>query len=128
VKHLTSTADDVGVRRDPMAKFRDVVARLRVDTVHSAPAESHAALDRGDAYEPFWGSTHYALDHEGLHAAPHIGMPAWGSLLSDRDVQDVSAAVVRLGTLDPAIAEAERRRLRAEGAGAGNPAGTKEEP
>jgi mono/diheme cytochrome c family protein len=47
------------------------------------------------------------------HGLRHTGMPAWGTLLSDRDVLDVSAAVTRLGALPPDAAEAERRRLQA---------------
>jgi hypothetical protein len=128
VKHLTPTTDDVGVRRDPMAKFRDVVAWLRVDTVHFLPVERHAALDRNDAYGPFFGSPHYALDHEGLHPSPHIGMPTWGALLFGRDVLDVVTAVTGLGTRPPAVVGAERRRLQAAGAETDDPAGTKEEP
>jgi mono/diheme cytochrome c family protein len=62
------------------------------------------------------------------HGLRHTGMPAWGSLLSDQDVANVSAAVARLGTLAPGAADGERRRLQAEGAGADDPAGTKEEP
>jgi mono/diheme cytochrome c family protein len=45
------------------------------------------------------------------HGLRHTGMPAWGALLSDRDILDVSAAVTRLAVLPPAAADAERRRL-----------------
>jgi mono/diheme cytochrome c family protein len=49
------------------------------------------------------------------HGLRHTGMPAWGTLLSDRDVLDVSAAVTRLAALPPADADAERRRLQTRG-------------
>jgi hypothetical protein len=126
-KHLTPTPDDVGVDRDRMSKFRDVVARLRLETVDFMSGEHGSALDRGAVYELFFGPRHYALDHNGLHAAPHIGMPAWRALLSERDVLDAAAAVTALGTQPPA-AGAERRRLQAVDDEAGDPAGRKEEP
>jgi hypothetical protein len=64
---LTHTTDDEGVRRDRMEEFRDVVSRLRVKTVHFMPGEHDAALDRGDTYQRFFGPTHYAFEHKGLH-------------------------------------------------------------
>jgi hypothetical protein len=64
---LTHTTDDVGVRRDRMAEFRDIVSKLRVKTVHFMPGEHDAALDRGDTYQRYFGPTHYAFDHKGLH-------------------------------------------------------------
>jgi len=64
---LTHTTDDEGVRRERMAEFRDIVSRLEVKTVHFMPGEHDAALDRGDTYQRFFGPTHYAFDHKGLH-------------------------------------------------------------
>jgi len=64
---LTHTTDDEGVRRDRMAEFRDIVSGLQVKTIHFMPGEHDAALDRGDTYQRFFGPTHYAFDHKGLH-------------------------------------------------------------
>jgi hypothetical protein len=64
---LTQTTDDRKVRRDRMAEFRDIVSQLRVKTVRFMPGEHDASLDRGDAYQEFFGDLHYTFDHNGVH-------------------------------------------------------------
>jgi len=48
---LTHTTDDVQVRKDRMAQFKDIVGELKVPTVHFMAGEHDASLDRGDAYQ-----------------------------------------------------------------------------
>jgi hypothetical protein len=64
---LTQTTDDRTVRRDRMAEFRDIVGQLRLKTVRFMPGEHDASLDRGEAYQEFFGDTHYTFDHNGVH-------------------------------------------------------------
>jgi 3',5'-cyclic AMP phosphodiesterase CpdA len=64
---LTHTTDDGRERRRRLAEFRDIVAELKVKTVRFMPGEHDAALDRGQAYAEFFGATHYAFDHKGVH-------------------------------------------------------------
>jgi len=64
---LTQTTDDPSVRRARMAEFRDIVSHLTVKTVRFMPGEHDAALDRGDAYQEFFGEMHYTFDHKGVH-------------------------------------------------------------
>ena len=64
---LTQTTDDPSVRRARMAEFRDIVSHLKVKTVRFMPGEHDAALDRGDAYQEFFGEMHYTFDHKGVH-------------------------------------------------------------
>src|SRR6476646_6233097 len=64
---LTQTTDDRGIRRDRMAEFRDIVSQIRVKTVRFMPGEHDASLDRGDAYQEFFGDLHYTFDHKGVH-------------------------------------------------------------
>jgi len=64
---LTQTTDDRTVRRDRMAEFRDIVSQLRVKTVRFMPGEHDASLDRGDAYQEFFGDLHYVFDHKNIH-------------------------------------------------------------
>ena len=64
---LTHTTDDPKERRRRMAEFRDIVAQLKVKTVRFMPGEHDASLDNGEAFKEFFGATHYAFDHKGVH-------------------------------------------------------------
>jgi len=64
---LTHTTDDPKVRRARMAEFKEIVSQLRVKTVRFMPGEHDASLDRGEAYQEFFGDTHYTFDHQGVH-------------------------------------------------------------
>ena len=64
---LTQTTDDRKIRRDRMAEFRDIVSQLKVKTVRFMPGEHDASLDRGEAYQGFFGDLHYTFDHNGVH-------------------------------------------------------------
>jgi 3',5'-cyclic AMP phosphodiesterase CpdA len=64
---LTHTTDDPQERRRRLGEFRDIVSALRVKTVHFMPGEHDASLDRGAAFQEFFGPTHYSFDHQGVH-------------------------------------------------------------
>jgi len=64
---LTHTTEDAGKRRDRMAEFRDIASALRVKAVHFMAGEHDAALDRGEAYQQYFGELHYSFDHRGVH-------------------------------------------------------------
>jgi 3',5'-cyclic AMP phosphodiesterase CpdA len=64
---LTHTTDNAGIRRDRMKEFQDIVSALNVKTVRYMPGEHDAALDNGEAFQQFFGQTHYTFDHKGVH-------------------------------------------------------------
>lgn len=64
---LTHTTDDPQERRKRLTEFKQIVAALKVKTIHFMPGEHDAALDRGKAYQEFFGETHYTFDHKGVH-------------------------------------------------------------
>ena len=64
---LTHTTDDPQARRKRLAEFRDIVSELKVKNVHFMPGEHDASLDHGEAYQEFFGKTHYTFDHKGVH-------------------------------------------------------------
>ena len=41
--------------------------RLNVKALHFMPGEHDASLDAGRAFGEFFGPTHYAFDHKGVH-------------------------------------------------------------
>jgi len=64
---LTHTTDDPKERRKRLAEFRTIVADLKVKQVRFIPGEHDASLDKGEAYQEFFGNTHYTFDHKGIH-------------------------------------------------------------
>ena len=64
---LTHTTDDPKVRRERMAGFREITGQLRARTVRFMAGEHDASLDRGEAYQEFFGELHYTFDHKGVH-------------------------------------------------------------
>ena len=64
---LTHISEDKQARRDRMAQFRDIAGALKVKTVRFMAGEHDASLDRGDAYQEFFGKLNYTFDHKGVH-------------------------------------------------------------
>ena len=64
---LTHTTDDAKARRQRLAEFRDIAGELKAKTVRFMPGEHDAALDRGEAYQEFFGKPNYTFDHKGVH-------------------------------------------------------------
>jgi len=64
---LTHVTDDDKERRKRFAEFRDIITELKVKTVRFMPGEHDAGLDHGEAFMEFFGETHYAFDHKGVH-------------------------------------------------------------
>jgi 3',5'-cyclic AMP phosphodiesterase CpdA len=64
---LTHTTDDPKERRKRLAEFREIVSALKVKDVRFMPGEHDASLDNGKAFKEFFGPTHYAFDHKGVH-------------------------------------------------------------
>jgi len=64
---LTHTTDDPKERRRRMAEFKEIASGLKVKNVRFMPGEHDASLDWGAAFKEFFGDTHYAFDHKGVH-------------------------------------------------------------
>jgi hypothetical protein len=84
---LTHTTDDPGERRRRMAQFKDIVGALKVKQVRFMPGEHDAALDRGAAFQEFFGDTHYSFDHKGVHfiAIDNVSDP--GARIGDEQLE-----------------------------------------
>jgi len=102
---LTHTTDDADERRRRLALFREMVGGLKNRNIRYMPGEHDAALDRGEAFMQFFGPTHYAFDHKGMHfvVLDNVSDPrailgaeqlAW--LKQDLDKQDRNARIVVL--------------------------------
>ncbi|CAG9181496.1 3',5'-cyclic adenosine monophosphate phosphodiesterase CpdA [Cupriavidus laharis] len=64
---LTHTTDDPDERRKRMREVKAQIDALQVKTRYLMPGEHDASLDRGEAFQEFFGPTHYTFDHQGVH-------------------------------------------------------------
>jgi 3',5'-cyclic AMP phosphodiesterase CpdA len=64
---LTQITEDARLRRDRLVQFRDIVGSLKAKTIYFMAGEHDASLDRGDAFQEFFGKLNYSFDHKGVH-------------------------------------------------------------
>lgn len=64
---LTHTTDDPKERRKRLAEFRDIIGGLKAPDVKLMPGEHDAGLDKAEAYQEYFGKTHYAFTHKGVN-------------------------------------------------------------
>jgi hypothetical protein len=102
---LTHTTDDPVERRRRLAQFKSIVADLKIKTVRFMPGEHDAGLDRGAAFQEFFGATHYTFDHKGVHfivldnvsdPGSKVGDAQLGWLKADLEHRDRAVPIVVL--------------------------------
>jgi hypothetical protein len=64
---LTHSTDDPKERRARLGQFKAIAGQLKVKDVRFIPGEHDASLDRGEAYQEFFGKPYYSFDHKGIH-------------------------------------------------------------
>jgi 3',5'-cyclic AMP phosphodiesterase CpdA len=64
---LTHTTDDPKERRKRMGEARDIISGLKVRNIRFLAGEHDAGLDNGEAFQEYFGKTHYTFDHKGVH-------------------------------------------------------------
>ncbi|HEY3599592.1 MAG TPA: metallophosphoesterase [Paraburkholderia sp.] len=100
---LTHITDDPALRRERLAQFQSIVAKLDVKPLYLMPGEHDASLDNGAAYKERFGATHYTFDHKGVHfitldnvsdPAGRVGAEQIAWLAADLDRQPQDARIV----------------------------------
>ena len=88
---LTHTTDDPKIRRQRLAQFKEIVSELKVKDVRFMPGEHDASLDRGEAYQEFFGKTYFTFNHKGVHfiALDNVSDPR--ALIGDEQLQWLEA-------------------------------------
>jgi 3',5'-cyclic AMP phosphodiesterase CpdA len=94
---LTHTTDDPKVRRQRLSEFRDIVSELKVKDVRFMPGEHDASLDRGAAYQEFFGKTHYTFDHKGVHFIVLDNVSDPGASIGAEQLEWMAGDLKRLG-------------------------------
>ncbi len=64
---ITHTTDDPKERRKRMAEARDIISGLKVKNIKFMAGEHDAGLDNGEAFQEYFGKTHYVFDYKGVH-------------------------------------------------------------
>jgi len=100
---LTHTTDDPAERRRRMAEFKTIVADLRVRNVRFMPGEHDASLDRGEAFKEFFGDTHYAFDHKGVHFIVIDNVSDPGAKIGDEQLAWIRTKLGRLDKKAPIV-------------------------
>lgn len=93
---LTHTTDDPQIRRKRMAEFRDIVSELKVKDIRFLPGEHDASLDKGEAYQEFFGKTHYTFDHKGVHFITLDNVSDPGASIGEAQLQWLAADLKQL--------------------------------
>lgn len=100
---LTQTTDDPKLRRARLKEFRDMASAINVPVRYFA-GEHDAALDRGEAYQEFFGETlRYTFDHKGLHfiVLDNISDPA--PILGEKQIEWLRTDLARQKPDQPII-------------------------
>jgi hypothetical protein len=105
---LTHTTDDPQLRRTRLAEFRDIASGLKAKEVRFMPGEHDASLDRGEAYQEFFGKLYYTLDHKGVHfiALDNVSDP--GASLGEVQLKWLGQHLKQLGPNAPIVVLAHR--------------------
>jgi hypothetical protein len=88
---LTHVTDDDKDRRKRLSGFRDIIKELKVKKVRFMPGEHDAGLDEGEAFKEFFGKTHYAFDHKGVHFIVVDNVSDPGSTIGEEQLEWLSA-------------------------------------
>jgi len=105
---LTHTTDDPQERRKRLGEFKEIISGLTVKDVKFIPGEHDASLDNGEAYKEFFGQTHYAFSHKGVHfiALDNVSDPT--ASIGDEQLQWFGAQLAKLDKNDRVVVLAHR--------------------
>jgi len=92
---LTHTTDDPKERRRRLAQFKEIVSQLKVQEVRFMPGEHDGSLDRSQAFQEFFGPTHYTFDHKGVHFIVLDNVSDPGARIGEEQLQWLSADLAR---------------------------------
>jgi hypothetical protein len=93
---ITHTTDDPKERRKRMAEARDIISGLRVKNVKFMAGEHDAGLDNGEAFQEYFGKTHYTFDYKGVHSIVIDNVSDPTSSITDPQLQWLSDELKKL--------------------------------
>jgi len=93
---ITHTTDDPKERRKRMAEARDIISGLNNKNVKFMAGEHDAGLDNGEAFQEYFGKTHYTFDHKGVHFIVIDNVSDPTSSITDPQLQWLSEELKKL--------------------------------
>ncbi len=83
-----------------MAEARDIIKGLQVKDVRFLAGEHDAGLDNGEAFQEYFGKTHYTFEHKGVHfiAIDNVSDPT--SSITDPQLQWLGDELKKIGKDD----------------------------
>ena len=105
---LTHTTDDDALRRKRMQEFKTIVSDLGVKKVYFLPGEHDASLDKGQAYQEFFGPLHQTFDHKGIRfiALDNVSDP--GGAVGDTQIDWLKTQLAKVDKDAPVVILAHR--------------------
>jgi len=85
------------------------------------PGEHDASLDRGAAFQEFFGDTHYTFDHKGVHFVTIDNVSDPGAKIGDEQLAWLGADLARLDRKAPIVVLTHRPCLIWSQVGLGDP-------
>jgi 3',5'-cyclic AMP phosphodiesterase CpdA len=100
---LTHTTDDPDQRRKRLGEFKEIVGGLKTKTLKFMPGEHDASLDKGKAYQEFFGAMHYSFDHKGIHfiALDNVSDP--GASVGDEQIDWLKSDLAKVEREAPIV-------------------------
>jgi hypothetical protein len=93
---ITHTTDDPKERRKRMAEARDIISGLKVKNIKFMPGEHDASLDNGEAFQEFFGKTHYTFEYKDVYFIVLDNVSDPTSSIGDTQLQWLSAELKKL--------------------------------
>ncbi len=93
---LTHTTEDPKDRRKRMSEVRDIISGLKVKNIKFMPGEHDAGLDKGEAFQEYFGKTHYIFDHKGVHFVVLDNVSDPTSTIGDNQLQWLNSELKKL--------------------------------
>jgi 3',5'-cyclic AMP phosphodiesterase CpdA len=93
---ITHTTDDPKERRKRMSEARDIIGELKVNNIKFMPGEHDASLDNGEAFQEFFGKTHYTFEHKEVYFIVLDNVSDPTSSIGDAQLQWLSAELEKL--------------------------------
>ncbi len=100
---LTHNTEDPRERRKRMEEFRDIVSGLKVKNIKFLPGEHDASFDKGEAFQEFFGKTHYIFDHKGVHFIAIDNVSEKTSTIGEAQLQWLSEILKPLDKESPIV-------------------------
>jgi hypothetical protein len=93
---LTHTTEDPKERRKRLTEVRDIISQLKVKNIRFMPGEHDAGLDKGEAFQEFFGKTHYVFEHKGVKFIVLDNVSDPTSSIGDMQLQWLSSEIQKL--------------------------------